>query len=115
MPVAGRLASTSINGIFVIDDTYNSNPRSIRAALAAAREVADGLSARLVIAMGDMLELGDQSAAAHQEAIRDVMRARPAAFVAVGPEMNSARDVALPARRTPQIYSRPPIVPPLRE
>jgi|GEM_PF-132675 len=92
-PVAGRLASTSINGIFVIDDTYNSNPRSIRAALAAAREIADGLGARLVIAMGDMLELGEQSAAAHQEAIRDVMHSRPAAFVAVGPEMNSARAV----------------------
>jgi UDP-N-acetylmuramoyl-tripeptide--D-alanyl-D-alanine ligase len=91
-PVAGRLASNSINGIFVIDDTYNSNPRSIRAALAAAREVADGLGARLVIAMGDMLELGEQSAAAHQEAIRDVMRSHPAAFVAVGPEMNSARE-----------------------
>ncbi|MGC1397132.1 UDP-N-acetylmuramoyl-tripeptide--D-alanyl-D-alanine ligase [Candidatus Binatus sp.] len=92
-PVAGRLAGSSINGIFVIDDTYNSNPRSIRAALAAAREVADGLRARLVIAMGDMLELGEQSAAAHQDAIRDVMLARPAAFVAVGPEMNSARAV----------------------
>jgi len=96
MPVAGRLAITSINGIFVIDDTYNSNPRSIRAALAAAREVADGLGARLVIAMGDMLELGDQSAAAHQEAIRDVMRSRPAAFVAVGPEMNSGCAVVSP-------------------
>jgi UDP-N-acetylmuramoyl-tripeptide--D-alanyl-D-alanine ligase len=91
-PVAGRLASTSINGIFVIDDTYNSNPRSIRAALAAAREVADGLGARLVIAMGDMLELGEQSAAAHQEAIRDVMRSHPAVLVAVGPEMNLARE-----------------------
>jgi len=90
-PVAGRLASTSINGIFVIDDTYNSNPRSIRAALAAAREVADGLGARLVIAMGDMLELGEQSAVAHQDAIRDVMRSHPVAFVAVGSEMNSAR------------------------
>jgi UDP-N-acetylmuramoyl-tripeptide--D-alanyl-D-alanine ligase len=89
-PVAGRLASTSLRGIFIIDDTYNSNPRSIRAALAAAREVADGLGARLVIAMGDMLELGDQSAAAHQEAIRDVTRLRPAAFVAVGPEMTAA-------------------------
>jgi UDP-N-acetylmuramoyl-tripeptide--D-alanyl-D-alanine ligase len=93
LPVAGRLASTSIKGIFVIDDTYNSNPRSIRAALAAAREVADGLSARLVIAMGDMLELGDQSAAAHQQAIRDVMSAKPAAFIAVGSEMNSARSI----------------------
>ncbi|MGD0673151.1 MAG: UDP-N-acetylmuramoyl-tripeptide--D-alanyl-D-alanine ligase [Candidatus Binatus sp.] len=89
-PVAGRLANTSIHGIFVIDDTYNSNPRSIRAALAAAREVADGLGARLVIALGDMLELGELSAGAHQAAIRDVMRSHPAAFVAVGPEMNSA-------------------------
>jgi UDP-N-acetylmuramoyl-tripeptide--D-alanyl-D-alanine ligase len=90
-PVAGRLASRSINGIIVIDDSYNSNPRSVRAALAAAREVADGLGTRLVIAMGDMLELGAQSATAHQEAIGDVMCARPAAFIAVGPEMNSAR------------------------
>ena len=96
MPVVGRLAITSISGIFVIDDTYNSNPRSIRAALSAAREVADGLGARLVIAMGDMLELGDQSAAAHQEAIHDVMRSRPAAFVAVGGEMNSACAVVSP-------------------
>ena len=89
-PVAGRLASTSLRGIFIIDDTYNSNPRSIRAALAAAREVADGLGARLVIAMGDMLELGEQSTAAHQQAIRDVTRSRPAAFIAVGPEMTAA-------------------------
>ena len=107
LPVAGRLASTSINGIFVIDDTYNSNPRSIRAALAAAREVADGLGARLVIAMGDMLELGDQSAAAHQEAIRDVMRARPAAFVAVGPEMNSAREVVSRDANTTDMLTAP--------
>jgi UDP-N-acetylmuramoyl-tripeptide--D-alanyl-D-alanine ligase len=107
LPVAGRLASTSINGIFVIDDTYNSNPRSIRAALAAAREVADGLGARLVIAMGDMLELGDQSAAAHQEAIRDVIRSRPAAFVAVGPEMNSARAVVSRDANTTEILTSP--------
>ncbi len=89
-PIAGRLAKTSIHGIFVIDDTYNSNPRSIRAALAAAREVADGLGARLVIALGDMLELGEMAAVAHQEAIRDVMLSHPAVFVAVGPAMNSA-------------------------
>ncbi|MGC1191498.1 MAG: UDP-N-acetylmuramoyl-tripeptide--D-alanyl-D-alanine ligase [Candidatus Binatus sp.] len=106
-PVAGRLASTSLNGIFVIDDTYNSNPRSIRAALAAAREVADGLGARLVIAMGDMLELGNQSAAAHQEAIRDVMRSRPAAFVAVGPEMNSACAALSGGSSTAGIFTAP--------
>ena len=106
-PVAGRLANTSIHGIFVIDDTYNSNPRSIRAALAAAREVADGLGARLVIALGDMLELGEVSAAAHQEAIRDVMRSHPAALVAVGAEMNSACAVVSRDADTTAILAAP--------
>jgi UDP-N-acetylmuramoyl-tripeptide--D-alanyl-D-alanine ligase len=106
-PVAGRLANISIQGIFVIDDTYNSNPRSIRAALAAAREVADGLGARLVIAMGDMLELGEMSATAHQAAIRDVMRSHPAAFVAVGPEMNAARAVVSRDADTTYIFGVP--------
>jgi len=106
-PVAGRLANTAIRGVCVIDDTYNSNPRSIRAALAAAREVADGLGARLVIAMGDMLELGELSAAAHQDAIRDVMRARPAAFVAVGPEMSSAHAIVCRDLATADILAAP--------
>ena len=106
-PVAGRLANASIGGVFVIDDTYNSNPRSIRAALAAAREVADGLGARLVIAMGDMLELGQQSAIAHQQAIRDVMRSRPATFVAVGAEMISARAIVSRETDTSGILAAP--------
>jgi len=106
-PVAGRLANTSIHGIFVIDDTYNSNPRSIRAALAAAREMADGLGARLVIALGDMLELGELSAAAHQEVIRDVMLSHPAAFVAVGPAMNSACAVVSRDADTTEVLAAP--------
>jgi UDP-N-acetylmuramoyl-tripeptide--D-alanyl-D-alanine ligase len=89
-PVAGRLAISTIRDIHVIDDTYNSNPRSIRAALAASREVADGLGARLVIAMGDMLELGALSRDAHLAAVHDVLDQRPAAFIAVGREMTAA-------------------------
>ncbi len=89
-PVPGRLALSSIRAIHVIDDTYNSNPRSIRAALDAAREVADGLGARLMIAMGDMLELGPLSREAHAASVRDVFNQRPAVFVAVGPEMCAA-------------------------
>ncbi len=49
-PVAGRFSTCSLRGILVIDDTYNSHPRSIRAALGAAREISTGLGARLVIA-----------------------------------------------------------------
>ncbi|HUO06591.1 MAG TPA: UDP-N-acetylmuramoyl-tripeptide--D-alanyl-D-alanine ligase [Candidatus Binataceae bacterium] len=88
--VPGRLAATTIGGAIVIDDTYNSNPRSIRAALDAAREVAAPTNARLVIAMGDMLELGAISPDAHRAAVRDVLAAKPATFVAVGAEMAAA-------------------------
>jgi UDP-N-acetylmuramoyl-tripeptide--D-alanyl-D-alanine ligase len=92
LPVPGRLATVSIDDILVIDDTYNSNPRSLRAALAAAREVADGLGARMVLAIGDMLEFGELSSQVHQEAVRDVLAERPAVLVAVGPDMRAALD-----------------------
>ena len=106
-PVSGRLATSTIRGIIVIDDSYNSNPRSIRAALSAAREVADGLGARLVIAMGDMLELGAMSAAAHQDAVRDIMREQPAGFVAVGPEMRAALESVAGAELPPNVLVAP--------
>ncbi|HJU28057.1 MAG TPA: UDP-N-acetylmuramoyl-tripeptide--D-alanyl-D-alanine ligase [Candidatus Binataceae bacterium] len=88
--VDGRLSTRALGGVVVIDDSYNANPRSVRAALAAARETADGLGARLIVALGDMLELGELSAEMHRQALRDVVTARPAALIAVGPEMNAA-------------------------
>ena len=88
--VQGRLSTASVGGIFVIDDSYNSNPRSARAALEAASEVARDMGARLVVAMGDMLELGALSAQAHAELLAEVARLQPAAFVAVGSEILAA-------------------------
>lgn len=89
-PVEGRLRTREARGLVIIDDTYNANPRSVRAALAAARETADGLKARLVVALGDMLELGGLSATMHAEAISDVLAARPSACIVVGAEMAAA-------------------------
>ena len=89
-PVPGRLATREIANVIVIDDTYNANPRSVRVALAAARETADGLGTRLVVALGDMLELGSLSPAMHVEAVRDLYRSKPDACVAVGPEIAAA-------------------------
>jgi UDP-N-acetylmuramoyl-tripeptide--D-alanyl-D-alanine ligase len=91
-PVEGRLRTRKARGIVIIDDTYNANPRSVRAALAAARETADALEARLLVALGDMLELGGLSTAMHAEIVRDLVDARPAAFIAVGAEMAAALD-----------------------
>jgi len=88
--VARRLCPRTIRGIFVIDDSYNSSPRAVRAALAAAREVADATHARLVVVLGDMLELGALTAAAHADAVREACATAPARFVAVGPQMSAA-------------------------
>jgi UDP-N-acetylmuramoyl-tripeptide--D-alanyl-D-alanine ligase len=89
-PVAGRLSTREIAGVIVIDDTYNANPRSVRVALEAARETADGLRSRLIVALGDMLELGTLAPAMHANAVLDIYRARPDACIAVGPEMAAA-------------------------
>ena len=74
----------------MIDDTYNANPRSVRAALEAARETADGLKARLLVALGDMLELGALSAAMHAEVLCELLRINPDLTVLVGPEFAAA-------------------------
>jgi UDP-N-acetylmuramoyl-tripeptide--D-alanyl-D-alanine ligase len=89
-PVPGRLATREVGGVVVIDDTYNANPRSVRVALEAARETAHGLQARLIVALGDMLELGSLAAEMHAAAIRELICARPDAAVVVGPEMGNA-------------------------
>ncbi len=62
----------------------------MRAALEAARESAAGARARLIVALGDMLELGALAPAMHAEAVAEVLRLAPAAFVAVGAEMGAA-------------------------
>jgi UDP-N-acetylmuramoyl-tripeptide--D-alanyl-D-alanine ligase len=89
-PVPGRLATRQIRDIIVIDDTYNANPRSVRAALEAARETADGLNTRLHVALGDMLELGSLSAAMHTEILSDLLHVEPDVIVLVGPEFAAA-------------------------
>ncbi len=88
--VDGRLQLRDCGGIVVIDDTYNSNPRSLRAALATARQTADGLRTRLIVAIGDMLELGDLAAEMHREALRDIAAIDPDTTILVGQEMIAA-------------------------
>jgi UDP-N-acetylmuramoyl-tripeptide--D-alanyl-D-alanine ligase len=89
-PVPGRLVLKQAGSIRVLDDTYNANPSSVRVALQAAREVAEQAGARMVVALGDMLELGTLSKEMHVEALGRALAALPAALVVVGPEMTEA-------------------------
>lgn len=63
-PLAGRLHRTELpDGRVVIDDTYNANPDSVRAAIAVlSREP----SPRWLV-LGDMGEVGEQGIAYHRE------------------------------------------------
>ncbi|UFU04228.1 UDP-N-acetylmuramoyl-tripeptide--D-alanyl-D-alanine ligase [Ruania suaedae] len=66
----------------LIDDAYNANPDSMRAALDALAAIAGGR--RRVAVLGEMLELGDISESAHEEIGRYAARSGAALVVAVG-------------------------------
>ena len=84
-PVAGRCIWRDAGGVRILDDTYNANPVSVRSALetVAARRAA-GPSGRLVVVLGDMLELGAIAEEAHQDTGRAVASAGVDEFVGVG-------------------------------
>lgn len=66
IPVSGRMnISRMPNGIFLIDDTYNANPDSMKAAFATLGSLR--ARARGVAVLGDMLELGSQVQSLHGE------------------------------------------------
>jgi len=63
--VAGRLQISALaNGALLVDDSYNANPASVRAAV----EWLSGcdLVSRRLLVLGEMAELGDESAVTHQ-------------------------------------------------
>jgi UDP-N-acetylmuramoyl-tripeptide--D-alanyl-D-alanine ligase len=63
-PLSGRLRTVELaGGGAVIDDTYNANPDSVRAAIAV---LARAPSPRWLV-LGDMGEVGDQGVAFHRE------------------------------------------------
>ncbi|MBA3003379.1 MAG: UDP-N-acetylmuramoyl-tripeptide--D-alanyl-D-alanine ligase [Desulfurivibrio sp.] len=83
VPFEKRLQVQKITGgIRLINDVYNANPSSVLAALETLRQM-DRTHKKVVI-LGDMLELGTQSVAAHQEIGRKVAQLGFDALLVVG-------------------------------
>jgi len=84
------------DGVTVINDAYNANPESVRAAVDALRHMArDG---RGFAVLGHMAELGDTSRASHEEIGEFAAEAGLAGLITVGTE---AAPILSGARRVP--------------
>jgi UDP-N-acetylmuramoyl-tripeptide--D-alanyl-D-alanine ligase len=78
----------------LIDDSYNANPTSVRAAL----DVLATAPGRKLAALGDMLELGDHCAALHAGLADSIEELAIDQVFTAGPAMRHLHD-ALPAHR----------------
>ncbi len=63
-PTPQRFEISTLNGLTIIDDSYNANPLSMTASLDGASELAG--SRPLVLVLGEMRELGDLSRKEHE-------------------------------------------------
>jgi UDP-N-acetylmuramoyl-tripeptide--D-alanyl-D-alanine ligase len=89
------------DGVLIVNDAYNANPDSMKAAIEALAHMTGGGSGgrRGIAVLGHMAELGDIDAVSHAEAGLLAARAGVAALVAVG---EGARPVLDGARGQPE-------------
>jgi UDP-N-acetylmuramoyl-tripeptide--D-alanyl-D-alanine ligase len=99
--VAGRLQRRAAqHGATLIDDTYNANPASVRAAISVLAEA----SGKHILVLGDMGELGDDAAAFHAEIGSEARRAGIEKLYALGAlSGNAVREFGSGARHFERI------------
>jgi len=94
-----RLQSSAVAGVRIINDAYNANPGSMKAAIEAVSALPrDGA---LVLVLGDMLELGELAETAHRGVGKAVAQlGMPLRVVTLGPD---SRFIAEECRASPMV------------
>jgi len=78
----GRVEILRVGGLTIINDSYNANPQSFRAAIEVARQLRG--TRRLVFVAGTMLELGADQARLHHEVAEQLVALGPDILAVVG-------------------------------
>ena len=79
---AGRGELLQEGSLTILNDSYNANPQSFRAAIATAAALRG--NRRLIFVAGTMRELGQDSASLHAEVAQALVQLRPDLLAAVG-------------------------------
>ena len=79
----------------LIDESYNANPASMRAAIAVLASAQPGEDGRRIAVLGDMLEMGEFAPSVHAELAGPLLASGIEHVWLAGPEMVALRD-ALP-------------------
>ena len=85
--------------ILLVDESYNANPASMRAAFAALALVPRTDYPRRIAVLGDMLELGEQASRLHAGLAEAIAAAGIDLVFAAGPDMKALHERIEPSRR----------------
>lgn len=113
-PTRLRSQVLEAGGIRLLNDAYNANPASMRAALELLSQITVPEGGRRVAVMGDMLELGPGAPAAHREVGAFAARQGLDAVFALGPlateTASGAASAGLPTGRSQAFPSQDRLV-----
>jgi UDP-N-acetylmuramoyl-tripeptide--D-alanyl-D-alanine ligase len=90
-PLAGRSVTLALQGdVVVLDDSYNANPASMRAAFATLQDIRRSGRGRSIAVLGEMRELGAISDREHEELGAELVRRGVELVIGCGGSINLA-------------------------
>ncbi len=111
----GRSEVVEFDGVTVLNDCYNANPQSLRAAVDLLADLRRGR--RAIAVVGTMRELGPEAERLHREAADVVLAAKPDVVVAIGDFEKAFTGIARRPKAVDLITGATPeaVVPALKE
>jgi UDP-N-acetylmuramoyl-tripeptide--D-alanyl-D-alanine ligase len=86
-PFDKRLNVNRYKNYTLIDDTYNSNPDSLKSSIEAVNEISD--RGRKILILGDMFELGENAIALHEGISKSINKKNIDAVYTIGKNMKN--------------------------